>query len=121
MEPEKLKTKVSVNLTTGDIVGISNAATGKCKHSDNCFIQYTFTFLSIAGVDYRPLDETLTFSEAVTMITVNITLLNDNDLEGDEDFKAQLSTSSGSNVGLGPDAIITIVDDDSKALFDFKE
>ena len=48
------------------------------------------------------------------MITVNISLQNDNDLEGDEDFKAQLSTSSGSNVGLGPDAIITIVDDDSK-------
>ena len=73
------------------------------------------TFLSIAGVDYRPLDETLTFSEAVTMITVNISLLDDNTLEGDEDFKAELSTSSGSNVGLGMDAIITIVDDDSKA------
>ena len=27
----------------------------------------------------------------------------------------ELSTNSGSNVGLGPDAIITIVDDDSKA------
>ena len=74
------------------------------------------TFLSIAGVDYRPLDETLTFSEAVTEITVNITLLNDNALEDDEDFRALLSTSSGSNVGLpDPDAIITIVDTDSKA------
>ena len=72
------------------------------------------TFLSIAGVDYRPLDVTLTFSESVTVITVNITLLNDNTLEGDEDFKARLSTHSGSNVGLGMDAIITIVDDDSK-------
>ena len=72
------------------------------------------TFLSIAGVDYRPLAETLTFSESVTMITVNISLRNDNALEGDEDFKAQLSTNSGSNVGLGMDAIITIVDDDSK-------
>ena len=74
------------------------------------------TFLSIAGVDYRRLDVTLTFSETVTVITVNITLLNDNTLEGDEDFKARLSTNSGSNVGLpDPDAIITIVDDDSKA------
>ena len=72
-------------------------------------------FLSIAGVDYRPLDETLTFSEIVTKIVVNVTLLDDNGVEGDEDFKAWLSTSSGSNVVLGPDAIITIVDDDSKA------
>ena len=77
-------------------------------------------FLSIAGVDYRPLDVTLTFSETATVITVNVTLLDDNALEGDEDFKAQLSTSSGSNVGLPvPDAIITIVDDDSKTLLVF--
>ena len=73
------------------------------------------TFLSIAGVDYRPLDVTLTFSETVTAIIVNVTLLNDNALEGDEDFKARLSTSSGSNVGLWSDTIITIVDDDGKA------
>ena len=72
-------------------------------------------FFSIAGVDYTPLDVTLTFSETVTVIIVNITLLDDIALEGDEDFKAQLSTSSGSNVGLPqPDATITIVDRDSK-------
>ena len=35
MEPEKLKTEVSVNLTTNYIVGVSNAATGKCKHGEN--------------------------------------------------------------------------------------
>ena len=74
-----------------------------------------FIFPFIAGVDYRPLDKTLTFSETVTVITVNVILLDDNALEGDEDFKAQLSTSSGSNVRLPrPDTIITIVDDDSK-------
>ena len=72
-------------------------------------------FLSIADVDYSPLDKTLNFSEIVTKIVVNVTLLNDSALEGDEVFKARLSTSSGSNVVLGPDAIITIVDDDSKA------
>ena len=44
MEPENLKTEVSVNLTTEDIVGISNAATGKCKHGDNCLSQYPFHF-----------------------------------------------------------------------------
>ena len=55
------------------------------------------------------------FSETVTVITVNITIFHDNALEGDEDFKAWLSTSSGSNVGLSmPEAIATIVDDDSK-------
>ena len=39
MEAEKFKTEISVNLTTEDIVGISNAATGKCKQGDNCFSQ----------------------------------------------------------------------------------
>ena len=59
------------------------------------------------------------FSETVTNITVNVTLLDDNALEGDEDFKAQLS--SGSNVRLPdePEAIITIVDDDSKTFLAF--
>ena len=42
------------------------------------------------------LDETVTFGEAVTVITLNVVLLDDNALEGDEDFKAQQSTSSGS-------------------------
>ena len=42
MEPEKLKTKISVNITAEDIVGISNAATGKCKHGDNCISQCPF-------------------------------------------------------------------------------
>ena len=41
MDPDKLKTEVSVNLTTEDIV-VSNAATGECKHGDDCLIQYTF-------------------------------------------------------------------------------
>ena len=36
MEPEKLEREVSVNLTTEDYVGISNPATGKRKHVDNC-------------------------------------------------------------------------------------
>ena len=77
-------------------------------------------FLFIAAVDYRPLDETLTFSESVTYVTVNVTLLDDNALEGDEDFKAQLSKSSGSNVVLPmPEAIVTIIDDDSKASLAF--
>ena len=62
------------------------------------------------------------FSETVTVITVNVTLLDDNALEGDEDFKAQLSISSGSNVGFPvPEAIITIVDDDSKAFLVFNK
>ena len=59
---------------------------------------------------------TLTFSQTVSASTVSIILLNDNVREGDEDFKARLSTNSGSNVRFpDPDAIITIVDDDSKA------
>ena len=66
---------------------------------------------------------TLTFSENVTVITVNVTLLVDNTVEGDEDFRVRLSTSSGSNVGF-PNlvAIIAILDTSSKAplVFDKK-
>ena len=40
MEPEKLKTEVSVNLTTKNIVGICNAATGKCKYDENYHSQH---------------------------------------------------------------------------------
>ena len=83
----------------------------KCNHGNNSLSQI---FLSIAGVDYRPLNVTLTFNETVTKIVVNIELFDDNGVEGDVDFKARLSTSSGSNVVLGPDANITIVDEESK-------
>ena len=40
MKPEKLKTTISVNLTTEDIVGISNTATGKCKDDENYHNQH---------------------------------------------------------------------------------
>ena len=81
-----------------------------------------FNSLFIAGVDYTPLDETLTFSKTVTNITVNVTLLDDNGVEGDEDFKVLLSTGSGSNVELPmPDTIVTIVDDDSKTSLAFNK
>ena len=50
-------------------------------------------------------------------ITVRIELINDNFLEGDEDFMVQLQIEhTGRNIELFKDnAIVTIVDDDSKS------
>ena len=50
-------------------------------------------------------------------ITVSIDLINDNYLEGDEDFKVLLHImDTGRNIELLEDnSIVTIVDDDSKS------
>ena len=50
-------------------------------------------------------------------ITVNIELINDKFLEGDEDFKVLLQImDTGRRIELFKDsAIVTIVDDDSKS------
>ena len=50
-------------------------------------------------------------------ITVNIELINDNLVEGDEDFMVLLQImDTGRNIELFKDnAIVTIVDDDSKS------
>ena len=73
--------------------------------------------LSLAGVDFATTSYIVIFNETSTDNHVSITLIDDNILEGDEDFKVLLQIlTTTKDVLPGCDvAIVTIVDDDSKA------
>ena len=75
-----------------------------------------YLHLSIAGTDFLPLNRILTFNSDISRTTINVTLLNDNIVEGDEDFLARLEVpSTEMDVVLSKDnATITILDDNSK-------
>lgn len=76
-----------------------------------------FNSFPVAGDDYEPIDTILTFSETVITISINVTLINDGFVEGDEDFQARLEIlTAGTNAELFPDdlAPVKILDDDSK-------
>ena len=62
------------------------------------------------------MNRTLTFNSVIYKTTINVTLLNDDIVEGDEDFLARLEVpSTEMNVVLSKDtATITILDDNSK-------
>ena len=72
-------------------------------------------FLYIAGVDYKYMNRM--FNLLDQYITVRIELINDNYLEDDEDFMMLLQIMEPErNIKLFKDnAIVTIVDDDSKS------
>ncbi len=59
----------------------------------------------------------LIFNEDIERIDINVTLRDDTIVEGNEDFLARLEILTQATVTLSPDdnAIVTIVDDDSKS------
>ena len=66
-----------------------------------------------SGTDYQSLDTTVTFPANSTSQTVSITILDDSDNEGDEQFYLDLHSPSNSSVTVaGGFAIVTIVNDD---------
>ena len=73
----------------------------------------------IAGVDYTHESRNLILSRE--SITIDVKLINDNSLEGDEDFKVILQTMDlgkkiEDTIVLSKEtAVVTIVDDDSKS------
>ena len=74
-------------------------------------------FLSSTPVstdDYNPVLETLTFSQTTTRLCTDVTVNNDNVLEGEEDFNLILTTDD-TMVALDPDmATVRINDTDRK-------
>ena len=67
---------------------------------------------SPAPGDYDAITEVLIFSASVTRICRNVSSVEDDILEEDEDFTLTLTTTDGS-VNLNPDeANVTIIDDD---------
>ena len=72
---------------------------------------------SAGGIDYVAFSTDLTFNNDVDTISFNITLNDDNLVEGSETFLAHLDIiTAGVNITLfpSPDASVTILDDDSK-------
>ena len=70
---------------------------------------------SPAPGDYDAVAEVLTFSASVTRICRNVSSVEDDILEEDEDFTLTLTTTDGS-VDLSPDEANVIIIDDDRTL-----
>ena len=102
-----LDTAVTVNIATMD-----GSAIGKDE-------QHRITILTsqlppTAPSDYTTTELTLTFNSSITTVTIPISIIDDDILETNETFLLRLS-SEDPTLGVAPsDAMITIIDDDSK-------
>lgn len=72
-----------------------------------------------AGADYLGVTNTLFFPQGETLVTVTISILNDNLVEPDETVTLRVFTNDSSGVALGPQpfATLTIRNDDSLVTF----
>ena len=75
--------------------------------------------LSPAPGDYDAVEEFLTFSASVNQICRNVSSVEDNILEEDEDFTLTLTTTDGS-IDLNPDEARVIIIDDDRTLIAIK-
>jgi uncharacterized delta-60 repeat protein len=74
------------------------------------------------GVDYIDLTNTVTFKQAETQKTLNIPVLDDTELEGDETVNLKLvNVTGGANLGPQPTAVLVIESDDSSIGFSAAE
>ena len=74
-------------------------------------------FLYAAGIDYRPVSQSLTFNAAVTNQMVEVCIIDDHIVEHTEVVNLTL-VSTDSAVILNPStSTITIEDEDSKLLY----
>ena len=79
-----------------------------------------FPTIFVAPLDYLSISEVLTFSSSSTTQTVNVSIVDDQLLEGNEVFLVSLALKNQTDVHyvqLGPtSASITIIDDDGNEL-----
>ncbi len=68
---------------------------------------------AVAGQDYSTVQQLVTFSSGQTTKTVNIPVLDDTSVEGNESFTVGLIARAGSTLGSPSTATITITDNDS--------
>ena len=86
----------------------------------------TINYRTIAGSatadqDYRPQQGTLTFAAGETQKTIEIPLLSDTRVEGEEQFAIALEAPTGGATLLAPrTAQITLLDNDSPILYEFR-
>ena len=85
------------------------------------FISFIFFFCSPATADYQPLGELLTFDSAITILEVNVTLIDDSETETSERFRARLAeVTTGTSASVSPNtAQVTILDNDGEFLTDY--
>ena len=86
------------------------------RHSDQSLGggREVYGYFCTGRVDYPPEAETrLSFSPLVNRACVNISIFDDNEVEGTETFEVFLGTSSDSSITLRPNlTIIVILDND---------
>ena len=69
----------------------------------------------VVDVDYEPVNTTLTFSASMRTISFNVTVIDDDLVEGDETLTMRLEILTVGNIALiQPTAPVTILDDDSE-------
>lgn len=76
---------------------------------------------ALAGVDYVAAIGTLTFLDGVTSQSFSITINDNNFINDDKTFSLVLSNpTGGAALGLPNDADVTILDDESRQIYDFE-
>ena len=90
---------------------------GNASHFQS--VLFTFLLFLIAPGDYLSIDELLTFSDSISTIEVNVTLINDDIFEEDEILQGRLSIfTTGTNAAVIPSlADVIILDEDSKIIY----
>ncbi len=73
----------------------------------------TYDGSAIGNYDYTPNSSTLTIPSGQTSATISISIINDNAIEGSENFTVSLKTPTNAELGSPSTATVTIVDDDA--------
>ncbi len=68
-------------------------------------------------MDYLPVNTILTFSASMRTVSFNVTLIDDDFVEGDETLRMRLEILTIGNIEVSPSATapVTIQDDDSES------
>ena len=94
---------------------ISNTAVGKDTTTSITLFLYKISKILSGGDDYISGPYTVKFSARVTEVSFNISITNDNTVEGNENFTLSIVPSI-LRVGKPSQAVVTIIEDDSKWL-----
>ena len=101
--------------TVGEEDGtVTLTVTLSAEQADDVTVDYTTGEVSAdEGVDYNDATGTLTIPAGDLSATIDVTINNDTDIEGDEDFEANLSNPS-TGVELGDTDVVTVTIDDDE-------
>ncbi len=74
-------------------------------------------FVLSAGEDYEELNLAVVFSPGVYQVCVNVSILEDDNVENDETFSIKLTSSDQAVVTDVDNAMVTIVEDNDSKLY----